>query len=66
MAILDEERLDEALRNAICDRMEGWELIEFLNISIEDVVAAFEEAILDNIEDVQEEINYKDETNNDE
>jgi hypothetical protein len=66
MAILDEETLDKNVKEAICDRLFGWELIEFLNIPIEDIVELFEEDILDNINDIKEFIVYEtDETEND-
>lgn len=46
--------LDEELKKQIMDRLEGWELVEFLQISIETIVDTFEETILDNLEDVLE------------
>lgn len=49
---MPEEKLDELIKQAIIDRLEGWELIEFLGISIEDVVLAFEDTILENLNDV--------------
>ena len=64
--VMDEEVLDNILKSAICDRLEGWELIEFLNIPIEDIVELFEEDILDNITDVKDFIDYGIETETDE
>lgn len=55
---MDEDFLDEDLQAAICDKLEGWELVEFLNLDIEDIVNAFEEEILENIEDVKDFIIY--------
>jgi hypothetical protein len=31
------------IKEIICDRCEGWELVEFLQISIEDILLAAEE-----------------------
>ena len=56
--ILDDVELDPLIRSAICDRLEGWELIDFLGIDIETVVDVFEEEILENLEDVIELITY--------
>jgi hypothetical protein len=63
--VMDEEVLDNILKSAICDRLEGWELIEFLNIPIEDIVELFEEDILDNLEEVKDFITYGVETETD-
>jgi hypothetical protein len=52
MAVMDEERLSNLLKQALADRLEGWELVEFLQIDIETIIDNFEEAILDNLEDV--------------
>lgn len=54
MAIMDEEFLDPLVRDAIIDRLEGWELVEFLNISTERIVELLTEEILDNLNDVKE------------
>lgn len=54
MAIMDEEFLDPIVRDAIIDRLEGWELVEFLNISTERIVELLTEEILDNLNDVKE------------
>ena len=48
---------EEFLLKAVTDKMEGWELVEFLNISIEDVVEAFRDRIIDNIDDVEDFLN---------
>lgn len=65
---MDEVELDSDLKSAICDRLEGWELVEFLNIPIEDIVELFEEDILDNIVEVKDFIIFgiEPETENDE
>jgi hypothetical protein len=44
----------EDLKKRLVDRFEGFELIDLLNISIEDVVEAFEETITDNIDFLEE------------
>lgn len=44
--------LDETtLLNAIQDRFEGWELVEYMNISTEEIIEAFRDRILDNYND---------------
>jgi len=66
MSIMDEGELSPLIRNALIDKFEGWELVEFLNISIERIVDLLEEDIVDNIEDVYEELGFdiKDNDNN--
>jgi len=44
----------EDLKQRLVDRFEGFELVDLLNISIEDVVEAFEETIQENIEFLEE------------
>jgi len=46
--------MDDELKQAIIDRLEGWELVDFLQIPIERVVEAFEEDIEENIDDVED------------
>lgn len=51
---MSEQTLTREVREAIIDRLQGWELIDFLQISIEDVIEAFEDVIVENIEDVKD------------
>jgi hypothetical protein len=51
--------MDEELKKIIIDRLEGWELVDFLQISIEECIEAFEEDILQNIDDVEDYIGLK-------
>lgn len=44
----------EDLKQRLIDRFEGFELVELLNISVEDVVEMFEETIAENIEFLEE------------
>jgi hypothetical protein len=44
----------EELHKAIIDRLEPWELVEFLQIPMEEILEAFEEIIEDKITDLQE------------
>lgn len=53
------DELDDELKNHICDALEGFELVEYLDISIEDIVELFEDEILENLEDVLEFIGLK-------
>lgn len=45
--------MDE-LHKAIIDRLEPWELVEFLQIPMEEILEAFEDLIEDKIKDLQE------------
>jgi len=60
---MDEGELSPLIRNALIDKYEGWELVEFLNISIDRIVDLLEEDILDNIEDICEELDFNTEDN---
>jgi len=53
------EMLDNTIRKAIEDRLEAHELVAFLQLPIEDVVACFEDEILENIEEVLEYIGLR-------
>ena len=44
----------EELHKAILDRLEPWELVEFLLIPMEEILDAFEELIEDKITDLQD------------
>lgn len=46
--------IDQDFKQKLIDRFEGFELVEFLQISTEEVIDAFEDIIEDNIEDVAE------------
>lgn len=54
-----DDSLSSELKELLADRFEGFELVEFLGISIEAVIEAFEEDILDNLQDVLEEANIE-------
>lgn len=54
--------MEEFTQNAIQDRLEGWELVEFLQISVEDVIQAaleFDWINDDNVEDLLEFVGIK-------
>ena len=55
---MDEGELSPLIRNALIDKFEGWELVEFLNISIDRIVELLEEDIIENLEDVYEELGF--------
>lgn len=46
--------LGPELKDILADRLEGWELVEFLQIPVQDVIEIFEDEILANLEDVKE------------
>ena len=54
-----EPSMDDLLKTSIIDRLEGWELVEYLNIPVEDVVEAFQEKIEENLDDIEELLNIK-------
>lgn len=60
--------MDAEFKQILCDRFEGWELIEFLQIPIEEIVEIFEDKIMEAEEDVRDlaglrnESNYNDRT----
>lgn len=45
--------MDE-LHKAIIDRLEPWELVDFLQIPMEEILEAFEDLIEDKIKDLQD------------
>lgn len=47
-------KLTKEQKHQIVDTLEAVELVDFLNISIEDIVEYFEDTILDNLEEVEE------------
>jgi len=46
--------LNKELKNILADRLEGWELVDFLQIDIDTVIDAFEDEIEENLDDVLE------------
>jgi len=52
--------LDREVKKALVDRLEGWELIEFLQIPVDYIIDAFEDEIIENLEDVLEFANLVD------
>lgn len=50
--------MDRELRKRIEDFFEGYELVEYLQIPVEDVVDAFEDQIEEVLEDVEEYISF--------
>ena len=63
--------LDKELKEALIDRLEGWELVEFLQLDIRTIVEEFEDEIEESLADVLEFAGIKgftdseQETNND-
>ncbi len=47
-------KLTKEQKQQIVDTLEAVELVDFLDISIEDIVEYFEDTILDNLEEVEE------------
>ncbi len=63
---MDEGELSPIVRSALIDKFEGWELVEFLNISIDRIVDLLEEDIVENLEDIYEELGFTVEDDNNE
>ena len=53
MSIMDEEKIPEDIRKALILDFEGHELVQYLCISIEDVLEAFNDQIMNCLEDLQ-------------
>lgn len=51
--------LNKELKNILADRLEGWELVDFLQIDIDTVIDAFEDEIEENLADVLEFANIR-------
>lgn len=56
--------MDDELKKAICDRLEGWELVDFLQVSIEEILDAFEDKVEDSLDDVLDFCNLREHNNN--
>ena len=46
--------LNKEIKEILADRLEGWELVDFLQIDIDTVIDAFEDEIEENLDDVLE------------
>tara|TARA_B100000745_G_C19915303_1_gene307321 strand:+ start:281 stop:589 length:309 start_codon:yes stop_codon:yes gene_type:complete len=57
-------KVDDELKKAICDRLEGWELVDFLQVPIEEILDLLEERVEENIEDVLDFCNLRNDNNN--
>ena len=53
---MNEERLSKDFKLALSDRYEGWELVEFLQISVDDVIDAFEDQILTGAQELRQDM----------
>ncbi len=49
--------MDEELRKRIADYFDSWELVELLKLETEDILFAFEDEILEKIDDIKELMN---------
>jgi len=65
-AMSNEEVLSEELRAALIERFYGWELCDFLNVSIEEVIDVFEHEIVDNMDELEELVGLRRNNNDDE
>lgn len=48
--------MDKETRARIADFFEGYELVEFLQIPVEDIIDRFEDVIEERLDDIEEEI----------
>ena len=46
--------LSRDTKDRLADRLEGWELVDFLQIPVEEVIDAFEDTIIQHLDDVNE------------
>jgi inosine/xanthosine triphosphate pyrophosphatase family protein len=53
--------LTSEFKKILEDRFEAWELVDLLQVSTEEVVEAFEEVILEKLDEVKDFIDYEDE-----
>lgn len=53
--------LDKDVKARIADYFEAWDLVDFLQVSIEDVINAFEDEIEESLDDVEELMGVRDE-----
>lgn len=44
--------IDRETKKAIADRLTGWEIVDFLQISADEIIEVFEQEIEDNLIDV--------------
>ena len=56
---MGDEEIPDLMKVAIIETLEGWELVEFLQIPIEEIVEQFKETILDNYDDVLDLVNIR-------
>jgi hypothetical protein len=53
--------MDPELKKRIHDYFDSWELVELLKLETEDVITAFEDEVLENIDDIKELMGIDDE-----
>lgn len=53
-AFSDDEEIPKDLREAIVNRLEAWELVDYLDISIDLIIDLLEEEILNKIPELEE------------
>ena len=46
--------LDKELKKALADRLEGWEVVEYLKIDTDYIIELLEQEIIDNLEEIKE------------
>lgn len=65
-AMTNEEVVPPLLREALLDRLEAWELIEFLQIPIETILEDYEAEIVDHVDELEELVGIRTNIENDE
>ena len=56
-----DQRVPPEIRTALIDRYEGYEIVELLQLSAEEVIDALEEIIVENLDRIREELGMEEE-----
>ncbi len=52
--------MDKEFKQALADYFEAWDLVDLLELKTDDIIEAFEDVILERVEEMKEHIGYKD------
>lgn len=57
--------IDKELKKAIADRLEGWEIVEFLQLPADYILEYIEDEVLENLDEIKELAGLQDLDDND-